>query len=410
MLAETIKSRLAERFAAPLPEFHKRRIIFWPDEDGEFAEQVNELDLPNVRIVKLTGKNNFAVKKLLAADDLTSNYLIYDPLAYEKDHKDDWLLDIKLYSEEFRADLVSIQMEELFVEPSSAMRKTMKLYAKFLDNKDRKAKLRRIGRTYQTPLQLHIDIMAVLCGLNGGSAQDVIIAVLSAGLANETNTPLANIEKFGNIEAFWQLVQKYTGYVNADGRPLTDLAAHILITALSQTMPASALRGLERFVTDSCKAYCYQLVHEWQRSDGSEDLIEICRHVEQELRLADRFDKMEISLLLKSDTLPAINESILKRFYTEIDERVIKVDSILEAVENRRTAGWYNLTNDYLESLYYIAKMQEFYLAHIDGFHLVEPANIWKLYTTDAYKMDSHYRHFHYFFCNTCIKHFLWDI
>ena len=400
-MAETIESRLVERFAAPLPEFHKRRIIFWPDEDGEFAEQVNELNLPDVSIVKLTGKNNFATKKLLAADDLTSDYLIYDPLAYEKDHKDDWLLDIKLYSEEFRADLVSIQMEELLIDPSSAMRKTMKLYAKFFDNKDRKAKLRRIGRTYQTPLSLHIDIMSVLCGLNGGTTQDVIITVLSAGLDNENNTPLANIEKFGNIEAFWQLVQKYTGYINADGRPLTDLAAHILITALSQTIPASALRGLERFVTDSCKAYCYQLVHEWQRSDGSEDLIEICRHVEQELRLADRFDKMEISLLLKSDTLPAINESILKRFYTEIDERVIKVDSILEAVENRRTAGWYNLTNDYLESLYYIAKMQEFYLAHIDGFHLVEPANIWKLYTTDAYKMDSHYRHFHYFFGNT---------
>lgn len=402
MLSETIKSRLAERFAAPLPEFHKRRIVFWHDEDSEFAEQVNELDLPGVSIVKLTGKNNFAVKKLLAADDLISDYLIYDPLAYEKDHKDDWLLDIKLYSEEFRADLVSIQMEELLVEPSSDMRKTMKLYAKFLDNKDRKAKLSKIGRTYQSRLQLHIDIMAVLCGLNGGSAQDVIISVLSAGLEKENNAPLANIEKFGNIEAFWQLVQKYTGYVNAaDDRPISDLAAHILITALSQTMPASALRGLERFVTDSCKAYCYQLIHEWQRSEGSEDLIEVCHHVEQELRLGNRFDKTEISILLKSDTLPAINESIIKRFYAEIGERVIKVDSILEVVENRRTSGWYNLTADYLESLYYIAKIQEFYLAHINGFHLVEPANIWKLYTTDAYKMDSHYRHFHYFLGNT---------
>ena len=44
ILSETIKSRLADRFSAPLPEFHKRRIIFWHDEDGEFAEQVTELD------------------------------------------------------------------------------------------------------------------------------------------------------------------------------------------------------------------------------------------------------------------------------------------------------------------------------------------------------------------------------
>ncbi|WP_312949423.1 BREX-1 system phosphatase PglZ type A [Streptococcus parasuis] len=401
MLSEKIKSRLAERFVAPLPEFHKRRIIFWHDEDREFAEGIDELSLEGVNIVKLNGKNNFAVKKLLASDDLTSDYLIYDPFAYEKDQKDDWLLDIKLYSEEFRADLVSIQMEELFVEPTTAMRKTMRLYAKFLDNKERKAKLRKIGKSYETPISLHVDIMAVLCGLNGGTSQDIIISVLSSGLEKENNAPLVNIEKFGNIDAFWQLVQKYTGYVNTEDRSLSDFAAHILITALSQTIPASALRGLERFIADSCKAYCYQLVHEWQRGKGSIDLIDICRQVEHELSLSDRFDKIEISLLLKSETFPAINESILKRFYEEIGEHIVKVDKIIEAVENRRTSGWYSLTANYFESLYYIAKMQEFYLAHIDGFHFVEPTKIWKLYTTEAYKMDSYYRQYHYFFGNT---------
>ena len=401
MLSETIKLRLKERFDAPLPEFYKRRIVFWHDEDGEFADAIDELDLSGVSVVKLTGTNNFAVKKLLSSDDLTGDYLIYDPLSYEKDQHDDWLLDIRLYSEEFRADLVSMQMEELLVEPSSAMRKAMKLYAKFFNKIDRKEKLRRIGRTYQTPLQLHIDIMAVLCGINGGSAQDVIVAVLSAGLEKESNDALINIDKFGNIEAFWQLVQKYTGYVNAEDRPLGELAAHILITALSQTVPASALRGLERFISDPCKAYCYQLVHEWQRGDSSDGLIEICRYVEHELRLPDRFDKTDINILLKSDVFPAINESILKRFFTEISENVIKVEEIIGAVENRRTAAWYALTEDYLESLYYIAKMQEFYLEHIDGFHIVEPAKVWKLYTTDAYEMDGHYRHFHFSFGNT---------
>lgn len=401
MLSETIKLRLVQKFEAPLPEFHKRRIVFWRDEDGEFAEELNGLDLPGVSLVKLNGSNNFAVKKLLAADDLSGNYLVYDPLSYENDGRDDWLLDIKLYSEEFRADLVSLQMEELLVDPTSAMRKTMKLYAKFLDNKERKAKLRKIGRTYQTPLQLHVDIMAVLCALPGGSAHDVIIAVLSAGLEKESNDALINIEKFGNIRAFWSLVQKYTGYVDAEGRPLSDLAAHILITALSQTMPASVLRGLERFVSDSCKAYCYQLVHEWQRSGGKDELVEICHHVERELRLADRFDKTEIDVLLKSHTFPAIDETILKRFFAEIGEQVIKVDAILEAVENRRTTGWYFLTENYFESLYYIAKMQEFYLVHIEGFHAVEPVKVWKLYTTDTFQMDSYYRHFHYAFGNT---------
>lgn len=59
----------------------------------------------------------------------------------------------------------------------AAMRRTMKRYRKFFANKERVAKLARLGHRYDAPLALHTDIMAVLAGLAGGSAQDVIIAV-----------------------------------------------------------------------------------------------------------------------------------------------------------------------------------------------------------------------------------------
>ena len=400
MLSETIKSRLAERFNAPLPELHKRRIVFWHDESGEFSEQVDGCSMPDVTIIKLTGKNNFTVKKLLTADDLTGDYLIYNPLTYDMP-QDNWLMDIELYSgEPFRADLVSMQMAELNIEPTTAMRKTVKLYEKFFSI-ERKAKLRKIGRDYHTPLPLHTDIMAVLCGLNGGSAQDVITSVLSAGLAKENNAAIENITKFGNIDAFWQLVQRFTGYVDAEDKPLGELASHILITALAQTMSPAALKGLERYISESCTAYCFQLVREWQYSDGTNDLYEICRWVERELRLASRFEKLEIDVLLKSDTFPAINESILKSFFSDVNEHVIKVDEILRAVENRRTAAWYELSASYFDCLHYIAKMQEFHLSYIEGFHIVEPKGLWKLYIAEGYQMDGYYRHYHHAFGKT---------
>ena len=53
---ERIQFLLRERFAAPLPEFYCRRIIFWKDEEREFKKDVDELALENVKIVKLTGK------------------------------------------------------------------------------------------------------------------------------------------------------------------------------------------------------------------------------------------------------------------------------------------------------------------------------------------------------------------
>ena len=119
MSEERIQFDLIERFTAPLPEFYQRRIIFWQDEDREFESMLDELYIPDVTILKLTGTNNFAVKKLLLHDDLTGNYLIYNPFSYA-DPKDNWLLDIEKFSEEYRSDLISTRMNELNIEASPA--------------------------------------------------------------------------------------------------------------------------------------------------------------------------------------------------------------------------------------------------------------------------------------------------
>lgn len=400
MSVESIQFALNEQFAAPLPEFYKRRIVFWQDEDREFEAMLDEIKIPGVKVVKLTGTNNFAVKKMLLHDDTTSNYLIYNPFSYVN-QQENWLRDIELFSEEYRADFISMQMSELNIDKTPAMRKTVKLYSKFLENKDRIAKLRKIGREYQTPLQLHIDIMAVLAGLNGGSAQDVFIAVLSAGLDEENNAVLNNIKRFGNIDAFWQLVRKYTGYIYEPEKPLGFFASHVLLTALAQTMNSSVLKGLERFVSESNKAYCYSIVHEWRNSADSDALFELCRTVEAELSLASRFEKQEIETLLTADIFPSIHESILKRFFSEVADHVVKTDLMLRTAENRRTSGWHEHFRYYYDCLYYMAKMQEFYQDNTAGFHIVEPKAIWKLYTEKAYEMDSFYRHFHYAFGNS---------
>lgn len=400
MDANRIAQDLKEKFAAPLRDFYQRRIIFWHDEDREFEAMLDEMVIPDVTIIKLTGVNNFAVKKLLLHDDLTGNYLIYDPFPHARP-QDNWLRDIERFSEEYRADYYSLLMSELNINPKPVMRKTVKLYADFFKNKQRTEKLKRIGRAYDTPLQLHIDIMAVLAGLSGGSAQDVIIAVLEGGLEEGNNGPLNAIRQFGNMDAFWQLVQKYTGFAHTDESTLFSLAAHILLTALSQTMNPSVLKGLERFISESNKAYCYSIVHEWRSRADHDALYQLCRTVEQELRLPARFDGQEVEALLTGDIFPAIHEAILKRFFAEISEQVVKVDLMLKTADNRRTSGWSELFIGYYDCLYYIARMQAFYQANAGGFHIVEPKKIWKLYAENAYEMDGFYRHFHFAFGST---------
>ena len=196
-----IKKVLDERFNAELKEFYNRRIIFWQDPERQFEDFVDDLCLENAKILKLTGTNNFAAKKLLSYDDTQSNYLVYNPISYN-DIKDNWLLDIELYSEEFRADLISIHMQELGMPGTPQLRKAMKSYAKFFENKERVAKLTAFKSDYLSANQLHIDILAVLSGADTNTDFDVMRAVLRSGLNIDENEALEKIKgEISNLKA-----------------------------------------------------------------------------------------------------------------------------------------------------------------------------------------------------------------
>ena len=134
---QTINQELNKRFAEPLPEFYKRRIVIWKDEEGEFADQIDDLALFNAKVLRLTETNNFAIKKIISVDEPTQNFLIYNPIDYGKPD-DNWLLDVELYSEEFRADLIAIWMDEMGIPSSVALRNQVKKYRKFLNAKSRR--------------------------------------------------------------------------------------------------------------------------------------------------------------------------------------------------------------------------------------------------------------------------------
>ena len=390
-----IEQTLKGRFEAPLADNQKRRIIFWQDPDGEFSGLVDELVLEDVKVLKLTGSNNFAAKLLLSETDTESNYLVYNPLSYA-DIKDNWLLDIELYSEEFRADLLSIRMQELKLPNTPQMRKVTKSYDKFFENKNRMAKLAAYHSEYVNAGQLHIDILSELSSAATNTAAGVIRAVLTDGLELESNEAISNIRKFGNEAVLWEMINRYTGYAhNPDETNLIPLASHILLTALSMTMDPACLSGLQRLISEPHQQRCYDLVSEWLHSEDDEELWDIAREVEEQHSLVKRFDALEVQQLMNSECLPCINECILRHYMTEISEDVIKAEEIAAAVEKRRTMKWYSRVGYYYDGLLQTAKMQQFYQENIGGFHIAEYTKLWQEYTANYCRMDHYYRQFH---------------
>lgn len=401
MESDKIITELNRRFALPLPEFYKRRIIFWKDEEREFEDQLGEIVLDNAKLVILTGRNNFEVKKLLTVDDTVSNFLVYNPISYS-DLEQNWLLNIELYSEEFYADRNSMWMDEIGLPASPVLRSVVKQYQKFMGSKERRAKVAALCKNVSTAPQFHLAVMAAICGEKDANPNAIIRSILANGLIDESNSVYKNIVAYNAVKPFWILVGQATGY-QAEEPNLSDLASHIMITALSRTIREEKISALGSFISIPHQVYCYDFVSEWLHSVKNGELYELARQIEEKHQMHRRLNQFSVDELVGTEIFPCVDECILNKLMSEIKDDLVRTEVIRKIVEARRTTVWYSYVENYYEAIYQVAEMQDFYVKHSEGFHDTTAKEIWELYTSEYYKMDSYYRQFNHFYQN-CIK------
>lgn len=249
---------------------------------------------------------------------MTTNYLVYSPCVYNRPD-DNWLLDVELYSEEFRADLISIWMDEMGLISNPAMRKQVKNYRAYFNAKDRRLKVSTQNKVPETPAQLHMAVMAAICGLKDAQPNMILRSVFQAGLDLNNNTVYQDFVKYHADAAFWAMVRQGCGFVEEEP-DLGRLAIHLLLTAATRTMRQEYLAGLDSFISMPHQAYCYDFISEWLHSDNIPQLYDVARYVEDEARLHQRFEKLTVEDLVGTECFPCINEVILTKLMTEISD------------------------------------------------------------------------------------------
>ena len=390
----TIAQDLNRRFAEPLREFYARRIIWWQDDDREFEDAIPEIQLDNAKILILNGHNGYAAKKLLVEEDPYSNYLIYCPLTFARP-EDNWLINIQLYCEEYRADLNSIWMDEMGLPATPILRGQVKGYRKFFNAKERRARVAAMSAKIATAAQLHTAVMSALAGLKQPHPNGIIRAVLSGSLILEENALYQSFVNYGADKPFWVMVAQASSYQGANEPDLKELVTHILFTAASRTLRGELLAGLERFISTLHQTWCYDFITDWLHSDADGALYRIAREVEREFQLGARLAKFEVGELLGTECFPCVNECILSAMMADVLNDTIQPQAIAAIVERRRAMIWYDQTACYYDGLSQVANMMDFYQNHAEAFHTVDAEAVWKEYTQDYWRMDAWYRNFH---------------
>lgn len=265
------------------------------------------MNLDNAKVVVLQENNNFAVKRLLTSEDTDHNYLVYNRFATKLE--DDWLLDIKLFSEDFRADQLSIWMQEMNIAPIPVVREQLKEYKQYLNAAARRNILAQFGPEITSTQYLHMAVLASILKTRM-NPKEIIKAVVKDGTDVQNKAKL-DLLTYSASDKFWMLVDRATGFNTSSN--IDDMDAHIVLSAASKTLDNKILSGLESRYSSIHAPFCYDLISEWTHSDKKNEICEVIRRVEQKLKLNDRFEKFDISELADTEVFPVIDEVILNK-------------------------------------------------------------------------------------------------
>ena len=381
-----VRQELLRRFAAPLPEYYTRRIVVFEDDQGGFAADVEQMELPGVRILVMREDEWFTLRRQIESDYAAEDILLYCPKTFAH-WQDNWLADVFKYSEIFRADYWSLLFEELHIADGVDMRRYARKVGRFFASRDRVAKLGALGKDYRSEQELEIGVMSVLCGLKSASLSGVLGAAV-LGAHEEENEKLKAIEKFCGADAFWLLAEKAIGYTG--NRDAAELACYLLTSAALLNAPEDAFAGLPGAAAYAQQAYA--LVSKWLHEDR-EAMLETCRAVEERYPVAARLQKLDRAALLRVSVYPCADALLIRAALTAFARDGMNVDEVQGMMQARRELPWWGLYAPYADALGALCEMQLFIRAYRDGFHFTDAEEMFAAYASRLCRMDTAYRH-----------------
>ncbi|WP_352404441.1 BREX-1 system phosphatase PglZ type A [Sporanaerobacter acetigenes] len=344
-----IKKILEENLKKEFSDGRKRNIIFWYDEESEFVEDIKDLELENAKVLQLSDNNSFYIKYLLEKQDTCSNYLIYSPNPKPM-ARENWLLDIEKYSQEFSTDKATVIMRDLGVKDET-LRYVFKKYIKFFGNKERYKKFASYNIEEFTEEKVNIAVLSVLCKLPVPNFELVIKTILMEEIEDE-NKYIKEIINFGDIDVFWDLVGKKYGY-HLEERSLEQLIIMFLITNLSYNLEAKTPATWEKFVSSKKADTIVFINHFMNHSEDCEVYDVLANQVEKKLNLKNYIRKWDLEDYILCDTFKAFDEEIINWLIVNLTQNVGEYEKYRKIINRRRTTHWFKKFKNEYESVYY---------------------------------------------------------
>lgn len=388
------------------------QLVFWNDPGGEFASQLDGIDIDGVKVLRLD-RTPALQAKLWIEREPGVRWLVYAPFD-EPEPAQDWLLDARLRCRPFSADTASIQLEELGLT-ARALRDHLKTRSRYLRARDRFDRVKRWVQPADTADDLDRKMIAAVARAETADPSAILLKVFAAMVAEGGDLGarpkvLDELAAFELETSFWSLVEREFGYQESgtEEPTLRGLLYRLFATDFCNGIHGTAA-SLAHFVIEARAkaAHASVFASRW-RTDmanyGSYDVLSGL--VADDLKIATLLGPMQAEELADAMTFEAIE----KRVIGDLKARIIagggaNMDSVRELIARRRDGHWANplltgandatraLAASY-DALEAAASFFELQARHAQGFSFPNAAAAFQAYRTELFRFDQLYRWF----------------
>ncbi len=367
-----------------------RTLVFWYDDNADFIDDIDSLELDHAKVYKLEQDNQFYTKYFLECLDLTTNYLIYAPFpkpAVEDNHLEDTLL----YSKRFYADRASLICADLGI--SEKYKYLIKRYIKFFANKDRTQRFYDLDINNYNEQSIPLGLICVLCHVSICTIGNILYTIFAEDDL-ENNSYLDEIEKFGLTEAFWEFCKEEFGYFDSEPT-LEKLLITLFVTYADKYIQANLPQTWQRFISrksGNAIAFLNEFMNNtvyWKTFDR------LSNYVANSLNVQNVLSALHPEDLIDCDAFQVIDQIIITWITDQLLAENIGAQlnslSIPKICDMRKEMHFGRQIKDnyqLLESAFYLVGIAS-YKCPTDFMQIV------RIYQENDYKIDQQYRWFY---------------
>jgi uncharacterized protein (TIGR02687 family) len=367
-----------------------RQLIFWYDENGEFAEDIDTLALSNAKVYKLEPNNQIFTKYFLTYEDTTTNYLIYAPFP-KPDVYDNHLEDMLLYSRQFFADRASLICAELGI--SEELKAVIQKYSSFFGAKDRTKRFYDFEIENWSEDAIKVGIMSAVCGTKTASFEEVVKVLLNNNL--DDNPYMADFEKYGLTADFWSKAETYFGFTNQSPN-LRNFTAALFLTYASKEITAEMPKNLKNGLTYKTGSVVAFLDNLMNNNEYAERFDWLSEYVYNGIGADQFLSSFPVEAIIDCDAFKSVDEFIIKwlieRLETEDTGAKLSGSTILQLCADRKRTHFgksYAVQYSVIEYAYKII-----YAGKYEPVSVL--SDIVKNYRDKYYENDRNYRLFYF--------------